>query len=244
MSNTTFTYPRHQLRRSFFKILTAGAFKLLSRLEIIGRENIPAQGPLIVVGNHFNFADPAVFVHLLPWHAEYIAGTMRPTAPNLLVRKLPDLWGTINVHRDGASTEAIRKASVVLKNGGILGVFPEAGAWANVLRPARPGTAFLATTTHAPLLPIGIDGMDRLFPSVKQGQREKVTIRIGKPFGPFEISGRGKAKKQRLKEIGHEIMGEIAALLPPKQRGLYADDPILRAEAEKVADFPSEWGFH
>lgn len=240
MSNPPLTHPRYKPRRKFLKFLTAAAFKVLSRLEIIGRENIPQNGPAILIGNHFNFADPAIFVHLLPWHTEYIAGTLRPAAPNRVIHHLPELWGTINVHRRGSSTDAIRKASYVLKNGGLVGIFPEAGAWAQVLRPARPGTAFLAATTKAPLVPIGIDGMDRLFPTMRQGRRGRITVRIGKPFGPFEINKRGQAKKEALEEVGHVIMRQIGALLPPEKRGVYSEDPQIRAAAEAVAAYPFE----
>ncbi len=193
-----------------------------------------------MVGNHFNFADPAVFVHVLPWHTEYIAGTLRPSAPNMIIHHLPELWGTINVHRRGASTDAIRKASYVLKKGGLVAIFPEAGAWAQVLRPARPGTAFLATATRAPIVPIGIDGMDRLFPANRRGRRGRVTVRIGKPFGPFAINQRGKAKREALEEVGHVIMRHIGALLPPEKLGVYSDNPQIRAAAEKVAAYPFE----
>ena len=50
-------------------------------------------------------------------------------------------------------------AETLLKRGGIIGIFPEGGNWATVLRPARPGPAYLATQTGAPLLPVGIDGL-------------------------------------------------------------------------------------
>lgn len=238
MSNSPPQFPRYQTRRTILKWATAAAFKLLSRMTVIGRENIPSQGPIIVVANHFNFADPAILVHLLPWQTEYIAGTVRPTSPNALVTALPELWVTINVHRGAASTQALRQASQVLKQNGILGIFPEAGAWAQVLRPARPGTAFLAATSGATLLPIGIDGMDQLFPAVKNGRRGQITVRIGRPFGPFKVTGRGPAKKAALEEIGHTIMRKIGALLPPEKQGVYSANPAIRQAAEAVAAYP------
>lgn len=238
MSNSSPQFPRHQTRRTLLKWATAAAFKLLSRITVFGKENIPTSGPLIVVANHFSFADPAILVHLLPWHTEYIAGTVRPTSPNALITALPEVWVTINVHRGAASTQAIRQASQVLNQKGILGIFPEAGAWAQVLRPARPGTSFLAATTGAPLLPIGIDGMDRLFPTIRTGRRGEITVRIGRPFGPFKVTGRGAAKKMALEEISHTIMREIGELLPPEKRGVYSADPAVRKAAEAVAAYP------
>jgi len=58
-------------------------------------------------------------------------------------------------------------------------VFPEAGAWATTLRPPRLGASLLALRTGAPLLPIGLDGLINVFPSLRKGKRAKVTIRVG-----------------------------------------------------------------
>ena len=229
--------PRFQARRRTIRWLSHTAFNLLCDFHIENSERLPAKGPLIVVGNHFHFADPATFVSVLPWHTEYIAGTERPSAP-WIAKKLPELWTTINVKRGNATTDALRRATNVLNQGGILGVFPEAGAWARVLRPARPGVAFLAATTGAPLLPIGIDGMHEIFASLRAGKRARVTLNVGRPFGPFNVTSKGRQRRAELDEIGHTIMKQIAGLIPPEKRGLYADDPALREAAKAVADYP------
>jgi len=49
--------------------------------RINGRENLPKGGPLIVVGNHFHFLDPLMFIHLLPYPAEFVGGAKMPNAP-------------------------------------------------------------------------------------------------------------------------------------------------------------------
>lgn len=235
-------YPRYSFRRRLLKGMDHIAFSLLAkRFQIIGKENLPAngKGPLLVIANHFNFADPAAIINTLPWHIEFLAGTDRPTAPNSLVHALPELWGVYNVKRGTGSRYALQAAQAVLQHEGMICVFPEAGAWAQVLRPARPGAPLIAAMSQAPILPIGIDGMTDLFPSLGLGkERATVTVRIGKPFGPFSVDGRGKARRTQLDEIGHEMMRQIAALLPLERRGVYSDDPQLVAEAEKVAAYP------
>ncbi|NDJ78790.1 MAG: hypothetical protein GYB65_21275, partial [Chloroflexi bacterium] len=120
----------------------------------------------------------------------------------------------------------------------VLGIFPEGGSWAQVLRPARPGTAFLAAQSGAPILPIGIDGMTDLFPLVRRRKRAKITLNIGEPFGPFVAEGSGRQRREQLETIGHEIMGHIADLLPPERRGVYSPDPALREAAAAVAEYP------
>lgn len=230
--------PRRVALRAVLRTLIHAAFAALSRVHVEGRENIPADGPLLVVANHFNYADPVAMIHLIPGPIEFIAGTARPTAPNWLVSRLPDLWGTLNVHRGGISRDALVAAKAYLSAGGVLGVFPEGGAWAQVLRPPLPGVAYLAAESGARLLPIGLDGMETIFATLKRGRRTTLTMRIGRTFGPYSAPGRGRRRREQLTAIGDDIMQHIAALIPAERHGVYSTDPHLRAAAQAVATIP------
>ncbi len=234
----TYPYPRLQKRRAVFRFLSKIAFGLLCDLEIIGQENLPESGPLIIVGNHFHFGDTAAMVRVTRWPIEFLGGHFLIDAPFYL-KWIPDTWGYYHVRRGAASRDAMRAAQAVLAQKGVLIVFPEGGSWAEVLRPARPGTAYIATRSGAPILPIGLDGVPEIFRALPR-RRAKVTIRIGKPFGPFAVEGRGRARREALDEIGHEIMRHIKALIPPEKHGIYSDDPKLREAAQEAAVYP--WG--
>lgn len=119
-----------------------------------------------------------------------------------------------------------------------MAISPEVGNWATVLRPLRPGTAFLSVKTGALLLPVGLDGLTEVFPSLWQGRRARVTVNIGKPSGPFNALGAGRQRCAQLDEIGHEIMRRIAELIPPDKRGHYSDDPVRRAAAQGTEIYP------
>jgi 1-acyl-sn-glycerol-3-phosphate acyltransferase len=195
-----FPYPRRRLIRSLLRRLSHVAFAVLTDLQIIGQENLPKEGPLLVVANHFSFIDPVAMVRATPWPLEFVGGFQMPNAP--------------------ASVTWIPKAQ-----GGVLGIFPEAGSWATVLRPPRPGAAFLAVRTGARILPMGFDGLPDVFPRLRRGRRARVTVQIGRPFGPFHATGRGQARRQQLDAIGHEIMRHIAEL-------------IIRAAAQGTEIYP------
>jgi len=232
-----FRYPRRRLIRGLLRRLTCVAFAMLTDLQIVGQENLPNEGPLLVVANHFSFTDPVAMVRTTPWPLEFVGGFRMPNAPTW-VTWIPRLWGYYPVYRGTASRDALRAAEAVLAQGGVLGIFPEAGNWATVLRPARPGTAFLAVRTGARILPMGFDGLLDVFPCLRRGRRARVTVRIGKPFGPFRATGRGRVRRQQLEVIGHKIMRRIAELIPPQRRGHYSDDPAIRAAAQGSEIYP------
>ena len=223
--------------RQFFRFLSKIAFWLLTDLTIEGQENFPEEGPLVVIGNHFSFVDPAVFVRVAPVPIEFVGGAVNPHAPQIVLF-IPRLWGFLPVKRGTGSTFALRQAEKVLNQGGILGVFPEAGNWAQVLRPARPGAAFLVSRTSAQILPIGLDGFDQVFPSLKRLRRAKVTVKIGEPYTPKLVTGKGRERRKQLDELGHEMMRKIAELIPPEKRGHYSDDPAIREAAKGTEIYP------
>ena len=231
-------YPRRVLIRRFCKLLAKGAFGILSDLRIEGKENLPKTGPLLVIANHFSFIDPVAVLHALPYPIEYVGGAEFPHAPGI-VKLLPDIWGYYPVFRGTGSRYALRAAEEILKQDGVLGIMPEGGSWAEVLRPARPGTAYLAAQTGAKVLPLGIHGLNDIFP-IKFGQRPKAVIRIGKPVGPFTTTGRGRERREQLDQIGHELMKSIAALIPDQYRGFLADDPAIREAARGTELYPWE----
>jgi 1-acyl-sn-glycerol-3-phosphate acyltransferase len=230
-------YPRRLAIRGILRTLIRAALGLLTHLEIIGQENLPAGGPLIVVANHFSYIDPLALIRSCPWPLEFLAGARMPNAPRI-VTWIPALWGVFPVYRGSVSRRALRSAEQVLQQGGVLGIFPEAGSWATVLRPARPGAAYLAARTGAPILPLGLDGLTEIFPALRRGRRAKVQIRIGHTFGPFRVEKNGRSRREQLDQIGQHMMQEIAALIPEDRRGHFSSDPAIRAAAEGTEIYP------
>jgi 1-acyl-sn-glycerol-3-phosphate acyltransferase len=238
-ASSELTQPNNKVGRSVLKWLIRVALTGLGDIKIVGKENLPSSGPLLVVGNHFSFLDPLAVIHVVPWQLEFIAGAQAPNAPKAL-GWIRNLWHTIPVNRGTASREALLHAQTVLKRGGVLGIFPEGGSWATVLRPPRPGAAFLAARANAPILPIGIDGLDRFFKNFRLGKRAPVTLRIGKPFGPYHLDRHKGNPREQLDQVGHEIMQHIAELLPENQRGFYSSDPAIREAAKGTEIYPWE----
>ncbi len=231
-------YPRRILIRSSLKGLISAALHTFSDFEVIGAENIPKKGPLILTANHFSFADSIAMLHIAPAAVEMFSGA-NPAFTPWWGKLLPRLWGVLYGYRGTGSRQAIRDAESILKQNGFFGIFPEGGAWAEMIRPARPGAAYLAVKTGASILPVGFTGFNEVLPIRFRGQ-SKVTIRVGKPYQPAPVTGRGRERRQQLDELGDRIMKEIADLLPDHLRGKFSNDPAVRELAKEVEAYPWE----
>ncbi len=82
-------------------------------------------------------------LHIAPTSIEVFSGANPAFTPGW-AKLLPRFWGVLYVYRGTGSRQAIRDAEYVLNQDGFFGIFPEVGAWAEMFRPDRPGTAYLA----------------------------------------------------------------------------------------------------
>jgi 1-acyl-sn-glycerol-3-phosphate acyltransferase len=230
-------YPRRRFIRTILRVLANMAIAVVTKIEITGRENLPAKGPFMIIGNHFSFVDPVFIMAKLPFWVEFVGGTMNPGAPKLLAF-IPKLWGILNVYRGSSSRDALKSAQSVLAQDGVLCIFPEGGNWATVLRPARPGAPFLMHQMKVPILPIGFIGLDKIFQDFNLLKPKTVKMVIGKPFGPLGADIKGRPSRDDMDEMGHEMMKQIALLISPEQRGHYSEDPAMREAAKGTEVWP------
>jgi 1-acyl-sn-glycerol-3-phosphate acyltransferase len=214
-----------------YRVVT-GTIKILLRtlckVDDSGLARVPAQGPLILVCNHVNFLDPPMlYTHLLPRPLAGFAKAETWDVPFL--GQLARLWGAIPLHRGEADTTAVREALRALGAGCILGVAPEGTRSGDgVLQRGNPGIVLLALRSQAPLLPVVCFGGELFWKNLKRLRRTEFHIAVGQPFDL--VPGQGRVTREVRQQMADEIMYQLAALLPPKYRGVYAD----LAEATEV----------
>jgi len=189
--------------------------------DVKGRENVPRNGPLILVSNHLNNADPPIISSVTPRQISFL--TKQEWFKTPVVGTMFKLGGMIPVRRFAADLHALRAAQKLLEDGGCLGMFAEGTRSKDgVMHQAEPGTALIALRTGAPIQPVAIWGTETVkLPKDMLLSRTKVYVRYGKPF----TLGRPQRITRENVEDGTEtIMKAVAALLPEKYRGYYADD--------------------
>jgi 1-acyl-sn-glycerol-3-phosphate acyltransferase len=196
-------------------------FKLFTRWQVKGKENVPEEGPVLVVANHLNLADPPLLGVSLERRVIFMA--KEELFRSRISAYFLGGFGSFPVHRGKLDRQALRSSQQVLADGQILVMFPEASRSRSArLKEALPGSALIACRSGVPILPVGIIGTEQLRGVGCLFRRPRVTINIGKPFSLPPVEG--KLTREKLVEYTDMIMRRIAELLPPKYRGVYAGE--------------------
>ena len=190
-------------------------------IQVSGRERVPRSGPLIIVANHQSNADPPVMVYAIPRAVFFMAKRSLFWGP--VVSYLLRAVHVYPVDRDGRDTDALRWAQRTLDSGKALLIFPEGTRSPGGLRKATDGLAYLALSSGAPVLPVAITGTERIRGMFRIAFHfQRLRVAIGEPFTLPRTEGR--LSRAQLGQATDEVMGRIAALLPPSYRGAYAEN--------------------
>jgi 1-acyl-sn-glycerol-3-phosphate acyltransferase len=222
------------------------AWRFFARVETHGLDRLRGlDGPVLLVANHVSNADaPLIGSFVTPALGRRIYWLGKQEALHWpVLGALIEHNAVIGIQRGAADVEAFRSARRVLDEGHVLIVFPEGTrSPTGALQEAKEGTTILALRTGARIVPIGLAGTRRVWP---RGQRlphfgrRRVILRVGEPF---TISAPGSGAERRAAQVAatNLIMGRIAALLPPSQRGAYAAAAPSADPAGAPADPPAK----
>lgn len=172
--------------------------RLFHLVEITGKENIPAKGPVILCANHSSYFDSML-----------VALCTRRAVRFLIYKAFYDHdilgffikgCGAIPVTQKGSDREALRKGLNVLRSGGVLGIFPEGRlSRTGLLSSAKPGAALLAAASAAPIVPISISGAFFVYPKGRRFPRAgRITVRVHPPIKPEHTGVRDRGRLDRL----------------------------------------------
>ena len=197
---------------SFFKIILTPIFKLFYPLEVKGLENLPGEGGVILASNHSSYFDPIHLGLAVPRNIRWIAK-----------KSFFDVWwlgwffkvtGCLPVNSEKANVETIKGALLVLREGEMLGIFPEGSrSRSGKLMSGELGVALLALRSGAPVVPVAIDGAFEAYPpDAKFPKPRRIKLRFGQPL-VFSAVKRGKTDKEILKAVTEKVMKNIKELM-------------------------------
>lgn len=227
-----YIHQKFELRRNFCQFLLRQiAFRILVRVERVeGIENLPEDGPGILMINHIAFVDPIVVLGVLPRNVVPLAKIEAFHYP--VIGIFPHIWGAIAVRREEIDRQAVRNALRVLEAGELILLAPE-GTRNPSLRRGREGVAYLGQKSGVPIIPVAVRGTQG-YPSISPSRWREggVNIRIGVPFRFKPLTE--KRSMQLLRKMTDEAMYVVSGMLPEELRGEYAD---LSKATEETIEF-------
>ncbi|HEY5833815.1 lysophospholipid acyltransferase family protein [Streptomyces sp.] len=161
----------------------------LWRPRVLGAWHVPAQGAVILAGNHSNNIDGPMLLGTSPRPVHFLVkkeafiGPLDPFLHSI---------GQLRVDRESTDRTAITAALGVLERGGVLGIFPEGTRGEGDFARLRSGLAYFAVRSGAPVVPVAVLGSARRgrLVSALPPLRSRIDIVFGEPFEAGDPGGR------------------------------------------------------
>lgn len=202
--------------------------KLIARFEIRGKENVPLTGGMVIASNHIGILD-IIMVYFVMDRTDLFIPVAEKWEKIGWIKWLGKQLNFLFVDRYNPDLKALRKMIALMEDGKCLVIAPE-GTRSRVgsLIEGKPGVAYLAARSGFPVIPVAITGTEDevVLANVKRFRRSNITLTGGKQFTIPPLSN--KDRDAALKKSTDEIMCQIAALLPGKYRGVYAEHLRLK----------------
>ncbi len=205
--------------------------RIIVRVKVEGKENLPTSGPVILAANHRSFIDSLFIPLVVKRRVTFVA-----KAEYFDSKKTAWFFrgvGQIPIRREGgsASEGALAAAADVLKGGGVFGIYPEGTRTrTGRLHRGHTGVARLALQCNAPIVPIGLVGTDEVQPVDRKLPRfgRTVTVRFGEPIDMqhYHLEDQDHLT---LRAITDEVMFELQSL-----SGYEYDDTYATKKAERL----------
>ncbi len=208
----------------------------LVRFDFHGIENIPTEGPALLVFNHRSYFDPTVLGLVGAKAGRSIRGLgKKEVFDTPIVGRIAAAVGGIRVERATGSDEPLEQAAKALEGGEVVmmapeGTIPRGPAFFDPELKGRWGAAKLAAMTNAPVIPVGLWGTEQVWPrssrvpNVSIRNRPKVSVSVGEPV---DIKGRSANADTK------RIMTAISRQLPPESQIKHTP-----SEAELARTYP------
>lgn len=207
-------------RRAFVRCLFRPPLALLYRARVVGIDNLPQRGGVVIVANHVSWIDGILLLWLLPRNIRFVVdgGNFRSRIGDFL----SGAFGTIMMSASPKSIgRALRTAREALVAGEVVGIFPEGTlSRTSQLQAFKPGLTKIVKGTDAKLVPVYLYGMwgsifsfsgGRFFKKWPSWPRRVVTLYVGKPM---PVDSPVTLLQSRVLELGAQASKDHSEQLP------------------------------
>jgi 1-acyl-sn-glycerol-3-phosphate acyltransferase len=191
--------------------------KLLGRVQVVGAEKIPTEGPFILAPVHRSNVDFALTSIVTRRPMRYM-GKDSIWKVRLLGRFV-SMLGAFPVHRGTADRDALRACTDIIQGGNPLVMFPEGTRMSGpVVEQLFDGTAYVASRTQVPIVPMGIGGSESMLPKgAKLPRPTKLVLIIGDPIPAPQRGETGRVPRSAVGELTAELHGRLQQLFDEAQ---------------------------
>lgn len=215
------------MKYSTLRSIVRFVMRIIADIEVKGLEKLPP-GNVIVAANHLGRLDTAALLAIVD-REDIIMPVAEKYRNHPLYGAIGRAANAVWLNRFEADFSALRQILDRMKQGGMVVIAPEGTrSKTEALQEGKMGVAFLAGKSGYPVLPVAITGTeDRgVLQNLKRFRRSKITVTAAEIMH-IELPA-GKGREQAMRAATDEIMCRIAAILPEKYRGVYADHPRLQ----------------
>jgi len=202
----------------FGRFLSWLIFRCYNRMEVAGQKNLPPHGGVLLIANHTSYVDPPIVGAATPRPVHFMAKAELFFFPlGAIIRRTH----AFPVKRGGAGNrEALRTAVRMLKEGKVLLIFPEGTrSPTGALIPLEQGAAFVALSAGTQVVPVGLDGADKILPYHGHFLRPaKLRVRIGPPVALDDLRGE-RLTRDVLQTATDRMTEALRGVLPAERQG-------------------------
>ena len=214
---------KYKTLRSIIRLMV----NIIADVEVVGMEKVPT-GNVMIAANHLGRMDTAILLYAFD-REDIIVAVAEKYKNHPIFGAMGRAANAIWLNRFEADFSALREILARMQKGGLMVIAPEGTrSKTEALQEGKMGVAFLASKSGYPIVPISLTGTEdrSVVENIKKFRRSKIRAVAGEPF-TIEVP-KGKGREQAMRQATDEIMCRIAAELPEKYHGFYAEHPRLK----------------
>jgi 1-acyl-sn-glycerol-3-phosphate acyltransferase len=214
--------PGIQLRRQIMRTIIRQIPFRFTRLTVTGQENIPDNGPLIMMINHTSALDPGLIMGAVT-NRFVVPMTKIENTYHIAGKIVVWWWDAYTVRRGEVDRKALTNSIELLRSGQCVLIAPEGTRQRNGLARPKEGMTYVATKADAIIVPAAISGAMGWKEKWFSFQRPDIHINFGRPF-KFKSANQRRVPREDLNAMTDEAMYQLAtALTDESLRGVYDD---------------------